>query len=120
MRLREDISSWDTAINVLNRNESKQTLNPEIVVPARNLESPRNQSQFEISNILSLDEGAIEVYRHKKAEDSPQVRVYESGHANNINYDGRVYAIQLDQHNPKRGAKQAMLHLIEDVFGINT
>ena len=98
-----------------------QKLNPEIVVPAKNLPDPDSSPIFERSELLSLEKGADRVFRDNNTENTLEVRVYRDGEAEieNKKYQQPVYHVQLDRHNPSKGVGPAVAHLFTDIIGID-
>lgn len=119
--LRKNITSWDEAFKTLcMKGQEMDKLNPDIVVPSKNLEDPENTNIFRSSEIMSLNKGTEYVFRDNRREDSLQVRVYKDGEVGieNTRYDQPVYHVQLDRFNPIEGPVAALGHLFADIIGV--
>lgn len=118
-----NVSSWQDVFQKLSQELSKVgQLNPEIIVPAKNLPEPENAKtvNFERADIISLNKGAEKVYRDSRPDNSLQVRIYNDGEVNisNKQFDQPMYHIQLDGHNPKSGIDEAVSHFFHDILKV--
>lgn len=121
-KIQYNIKTWDQAFRRLYIIGKKQNkINPELIVPKKNLPNPRKIKRFDRSEILSIEEGAKYVFRDNRKRDSLQVRLYEGSSLDRIdcNYNKPVYSIQLDQYNPSEGFCPAIKHLFKDVLGVS-
>jgi hypothetical protein len=96
-----NVSSWQGVFQKLCQELSKVgQLNPEIIVPAKNLPEPQNARtlNFARADIMSLNKGAEKVYRDSSPYNSLQVRIYNDGEVDisDKRFDQPMYHIQLD------------------------
>lgn len=118
-----NVSSWQGVFQKLCQELSKVgQLNPEIIVPAKNLPEPQNARtvNFARADIMSLNKGAEKVYRDSSPDNSLQVRIYNDGEVDisDKRFDQPMYHIQLDGHNPKAGIDEAISHFFHDVIKV--
>lgn len=112
-----NINTWRGAFNKLYNEADPNNLNPELIIPASQLPNPEDaEIEFEES-LLSLSNGAEEVYRDNRVNPTLQVRIYRDRNPSS-NQTNEVYHIQLDQYNPSKGFDKALKHLIVDIIGV--